>query len=73
MTQVDALSRRPDYVIKSKDPEEIVMIPESLIIRLIDTELQDDIGEESNLDESVEDIAKVLQNGPPKARSNLED
>ena len=60
MTQADALSRRPDYVIKSDDPEEIVMIPESLIIRIIDTELQDDIGEESNLDESVEDIAKVL-------------
>ena len=73
MTLADALSRRPDYVIKSEDPEEIVMIPKSLIIRLIDTELQDDIGEESNLDELVEDIAKVLRNGPPEARSDLED
>ena len=44
MVQSDALSRRPDFVpVDDDDNDDMTMLPDSLFINLIDTELQERI------------------------------
>jgi len=75
MIQSDALSRRPDHVPeKDTNNENIVLLPDELFIRLINTELTKLIESAAASDEFVKDMDKVLSTkGVPPIKSNLSD
>jgi hypothetical protein len=75
MTQSDALSRRPDLCPdEDTDNENIVVLPDSLFVNLLDLDLQQRIADADGLDA---DAAAVLQallgNGPTTFRNDLAD
>ena len=61
MVQLDALSRRP-YLCpdEDKDNEDIVMLPDSMFLNLIDTTLQEKIANSNDLDQQAIDALKLL-------------
>ena len=75
MVQSDALSRRPDFVPDTdNDNEDIVMLPDSLFIRLIDTELQQRIANCNTMDRDATDaLVTLLEQGPTTIRNDLDD
>ena len=75
MIQSDALSRCPDHVPeKDTDNEDIVLLPDKLFIKLINTELARLIELAATSDEFVKDMDKVLSTkGVPPIKSNLLD
>jgi len=59
MFQSDALSRRPDHIPeKDNDNEDITILPDSLFINLIDTELQQQIADSKTLDTNAAEALK---------------
>ena len=75
MIQSDALSRHPDHVPeKDTDNENIVLLPDRLFIKLINTELAKLIELAAATDEFVKDMDKVLSTkGVPLIKSSLLD
>jgi len=75
MIQSDTLSRRPDHVPeKDTDNENIVLLPDELFIKLINTELAKLIESAAASDEFIKDMDKVLSTkGVPSIKSNLSD
>jgi len=75
MIQSDALSRRPDHIPeKDTNNENIVLLPDKLFIKLINTELTKLIESAAASDEFVKDMDKVLfTKGVPPIKSNLSD
>lgn len=51
----------------------MAMIPMELIIGFTDTDLQENLGAETNVDENVEGIALILEKGLPQAKAELTD
>jgi len=75
MIQSDALSRCPDHIPeKDTDNENIVLLPDKLFIKLINTELAKLIESATASDKFVKDMDKVLSTkGVPPIKSNLLD
>ena len=75
MVQSDTLSQRPDLCPdKDMDNEDIVMLPDSMFMDLIDTELQQWIINLNDLDKTAADALKLLlESGPTKMTIGLED
>jgi len=75
MFQSDALSRRPDHIPeKDDDNEDITILPDSLFINLIDTELQQQIADSKNLDTNAAEALKLLlEDGPTELTDDLTD
>jgi len=75
MIQSDALSRRPDHVPeKDTNNEDIILLPDELFVKLINTELTKLIESAAASDEFVKDMDKVLSTkGVPPIKSNLLD
>jgi len=75
MFQSDALSRRPDHIPeKDDDNEDITILPDSLFINLIDTELQQQIADSKNLDTNAAEALKLLlEDGPTELTDDLSD
>ena len=75
MVLSDALSRRPDLCPEEdKDNSDVVVLPEHLLVNLIDVDLQERIANANELDA---DMANVLQtllgNGPTTLQNDLSD
>ena len=49
------------------------MIPKELIIGSTDTELQETIGTDTNINDNIEGIVLTLEKGPPQAKAELTD
>ena len=63
MVQSDALSRQPDLCPdEDNDNEDIVMLPDSMFLNLIDTALQDKIANADDLDQQAIDALNSLLN-----------
>ena len=75
MFQLDALSCWPDHVPeKDNDNEDVTILPDSLFINLIDTELQQQIADSKNLDTNAAEALKLLlEDGPTELTDNLTD
>src|SRR5277367_1522755 len=75
MIQSDALSRRPDHGIEGQDDEiETVMLPESVIVNLLDADLQERILNSKELDLDVRNaIDTILEEGPTSLQQDLKD
>ena len=75
MVQSDALSRCPDLCTdKDTDNEDIVMLPDSMFVDLIDTELQQRIVNSNDFDKTAADALKLLlERGPTTMTIGLED
>ena len=75
MIQSDALSRRPDLCPdEDHDNEDMTILPESLFISLIDTDLQQRISSCKEYDHDAADALKLLlEDGLPSNRSDLQD
>ena len=73
--QLDTLSRRPDFIPEEDmDNEDITMLPDTLFVDLIDTELQERILNCEKLDSDVMEALKVLlEEGPTTIRNQLLD
>jgi hypothetical protein len=75
MIQLDALSRRPDFVPdEDHDNEDVTMLSDKLFVNLIDMELQNKIASSEALDaDAAEAIKLLLEGGPTNLRHDLED
>jgi len=75
MFQSDALSRRPDHIPeKDDDNEDITILPDSLFINLIDTELQQQIADSKSLNTNATKALKLLlEDGPTELTDDLTD
>ena len=63
MVQSNALSRRPDLCPdEDNDNEDIIMLPDSMFLNLIDTALQDKIANANDLDQQAIDALNSLLN-----------
>ena len=63
MVQSDALSRQPDLCPdEDNNNEDIVMLPDSMFLNLIDTALQDKIADANDLDQQAIDALNSLLN-----------
>jgi Integrase zinc binding domain len=74
--QADVLSRRPDLCPQGIDNEDVVVLPEHLFVNVINTELQERIAiaKAKHLDyDAAEAIKELLEQGPKKAKKDLED
>src|ERR1700678_3809191 len=73
--QSDGLSRRPDHGIEGQQEEEdAIMLPDNLFIRLLDTDLQEQILDGKELDIDVKNAMEtLLQEGPTSLKNNLEE
>ena len=65
MIQSDALSRRPDHCADDDtDNDDMVMLPDSLFVNLLDVDLQQQIAESKDYDFDVtKAIESLLENG----------
>ena len=74
MVQSDALSRRPDLCPdEDTDNGDKVLLPDTMFVRLIDTELKDLIANNDRLDNVILDAIQAMQNGerlPMNSRMN---
>ena len=74
MVQSEALSRRPDLCPDDdNDKEDIVMLPNSMFLNLIDTTLQDKIANANDLDQQAIDVLNSLLNDTLTAPSPLKN
>src|SRR3982751_232611 len=76
MIQSDALSRRPDLIPEGENEEntDITMLPETLFINLIDTELQKQITEARPLDKNtMEALETLLRNTNVTSGTSIND
>ena len=75
MYQSDALSRRPDHIPDGDtDNEDVTMLPDSLFVNLIDTELQQQIANSKTLDTNAAEALKLLlEDGPTELTDDLSD
>jgi len=74
MIQSDALSRHPDHIIDDNDNNDIILLPDSLFIRIIDTDLHYSIFEATAKDTLFASALEALKmNGPFPITSKLED
>ena len=74
MVQSDALSRRPDFVpVDDDDNDNMTMLPDSLFINLIDTELQERIALCNTMDKDAIDALSTLLEEPNVTRNELQD
>jgi hypothetical protein len=75
MIQLDALSRQPDYGAEGQfNDEEKTMLPESLFINLLDTELQERILNRKEIDLDIKNAMEtLLEEGPTNLQNNLHD
>jgi hypothetical protein len=75
MVQSDALSRRPDYgTDEQMEEEDKVVLPDNLFINLLDTELQERILNERELDLDVKKaIETLMEEGPTNLKNDLQD
>jgi hypothetical protein len=73
MVQSDALSRRPGYGTNERiEEEDKVVLPDNLFINLLDTELQERIGKELDLDVKNA-IETLMEEGPTSLKNDLQD
>ena len=78
MVQSDALSWRPDLCPdEDNNNEDIVMLPDSMFLNLIDTALQDKIANANDLDQQAIDVLNSLLNNmltaPSPLKNDLQD
>ena len=75
IVQSDALSQHPDLCPdKDTDNEDIIMLPDSMFMDLIDTELQQRIVNSNDFDKTAADALKLLlERGPTTMTIGLED
>jgi len=74
MIQSDALSCRPDHIIDDNDNDDIILLLDSLFIRIIDTDLHYSIFEATAKDTLFASALEALKtNGPFPITSKLED
>ena len=74
MIQSDALSRRPDLCQENEEPELVTMLPKTLFVSLIDTELQERILDpKKHDDEAVNALETLLDEGPTDLKRDLKD
>ena len=75
MVQSDALSRRPDFTPEEDtDNENVVMLPETVFVNLIDTELQERILTCEKFDsDAMETLKTLLEEGPANIQNQLSD
>jgi RNase H-like domain found in reverse transcriptase/Integrase zinc binding domain/Chromo (CHRromatin Organisation MOdifier) domain len=75
MVQSNALSRRPDYGMDKQIEEETkVVLPDNLVIDLLDTELQEKILNRKELDLDVKNaIETLMEEGPTSLKNDLQD
>lgn len=72
MIQSDALSRRPDLCQESEEPELVTVLPDTLFVNLIDTDLQERILDSKHLDdEASAALELLLQEGPQHLQHDL--
>jgi hypothetical protein len=73
MVQSDALSRRPDYGTDERMKEEDkVVLPDNLFINLLDTELQERILNEKELDLVIKNaIETLMEEGLTSLKNDL--
>ena len=71
----DALSRTPDYIPKEDtDNEGVTLLPQTMFVRLIDTELNQKIARSTKNDPQVLNALHMLENETPtQFRSRLSD
>ena len=61
MVQSDALSRRPDHIPENdNDNEDVVLLPDTLFIRVINNELQGMIKTATTTDDLVTNISDIF-------------
>jgi len=61
MIQLDALSRRPDFVLdEDHDNEDVTLLPDRLFVNLIDIDRQRQIANSESLDLDTAEIIKSL-------------
>ena len=71
MVLSDTLSRQPDLCLENdNNNEDVVILPESLFMNLIDVNLQQQIADASELDADTADVLKALLGGGPTAFRN---
>jgi hypothetical protein len=75
MVQSDTLSRRPDYgTDEQMEEKDKVVLPDSLFINLLDTELQERILNGKELDLDVKNtIETLMEEGPTNLKNDLQD
>ena len=75
MVQSNTLSRRPDHIPENdNDNEDVVLLPDTLFVRVINNELQRIIETATATDDLVKNISDVLsKKGIPPIRSSLSD
>ena len=74
MVQSDALSRRPDLCPdEDNDNEDIIMLPDSMFLNLLNTTLQDKIASADDLDQQAIDALNSLLNNTLTAPSPLKN
>jgi len=75
MVQSDALSRRPDHIPEEDtDNEDLVLLPDELFIKLINTKLARMIESAATSDELVKNMTNILSmKGVPPIKLNLSD
>jgi len=74
MIQSDVLSRCPNYIIDENDNDDIILLPDSLFVRIIDTDLHYSIFEATVKDTLFASALEALKmNGPFSITLKLED
>jgi len=74
MIQSDALSRCPDHIVDDNDNDDIILLPDSLFIRIVDTNLYYSIFEATVKDTLFTSTLEALkENRPFPITSKLED
>jgi hypothetical protein len=74
MIQSDALSRRPDHITDDTDNDDVIVLPDDIFVKMIDTELHDEIVDETAKDDFfAKALLAIKDNGPLPIRSKLEE
>ena len=74
MIQSDALSCRSDHITKDNDNNDIILLPDSLFVRIVDSDLHYSIFEATMKDTFFASILEALKtNGPFPITSKLKD
>ena len=75
MIQSDALSRRPDFILKEDhDNKDRILLSENMFINLVDVDLQDRIAKAKSYDFDVKNaLEMLLEKGLNTLRHDLED
>ena len=74
MIQSDALSQWPNHITDEIDNDDIIVLPDSIFIKMIDLKLQDEIkNETAKNDFFVKALQAMKENSPLPIRSSLEE